>query len=412
MTGPTDLLEHAKELFPEPESGVAEVRAVVARRGRNRRLATGLVVAAIWLVIVATAFVLGSHERDHVPVDRTPPPAAAPGTLAYAFDGDIYVAYPDGSNVVKIADGFSEQDCAATFGGGGEYWTETDDMWSPDGRYLAYRYSDCGSSREDGPKGVVISDAQGNVLAKFPTGMGWQIRWAPNADLVAVWDDCRSTVGIYEPDGARQTQLTLPPGGACGGDTDPYWTPDGTSVLVFGGPSGWTELPLDGGAPRAYPSYWNQDNPPVSSPDGSRIAYLDVRSLMVANADGSHPQEVLGDCVGDPVWSPTGDRIAVPTAARGDGSPVELRVLDVATGSTTVVTEAEPGWSLEVVGFSPKGNRIFYTTQSKGSWLGWSVGVDGSDARLMVDGTLDASVAKNLPDNFYRAPWSPQTGIG
>jgi Tol biopolymer transport system component len=291
---------------------------------------------------------------------------------------------------------------------------ETDDMWSPDGRYLAYRYSGCGSSRDDGPKGVVISDAKGNVFAKFPTGLGWQIRWSPNSDRVAVWDDYGKTIGIYGP-GGRQTQLTMPPPGGAGGDIDPFWTPDGTSVLVFGD-AGMIELPLDRGAPRPYRSYWDKDNPPVSSPDGSQIAYLERRSVMIANADGSNPRELLGHGVGNPVWSPTGDRIAVATAGHGNGSPIELQVIDVATGSATLVTKAEPGSGLDVVGFTPNGNRIFFSTGSDGSWSGWSIGVDGSDARLILDGTLDASFARFLVDkvgdNFYRAPWSPETGRG
>jgi hypothetical protein len=47
-------------------------------------------------------------------------------------------------------------------------------MWSPDGRYLAYRASDCSSP--DHPLSVVISDAEGNVLAAIPTGTGWKHR--------------------------------------------------------------------------------------------------------------------------------------------------------------------------------------------------------------------------------------------
>jgi Tol biopolymer transport system component len=142
-------------------------------------------------------------------------------------------------------------------------------------------------------------------------------------------------------------------------------------------------------------------DPRIYSPDGSRVAYVDHRSLTVARPDGSGAREVVGDWVGGPSWSPTGDLIAI--AADGGGrSPIELRVLDVATGSVTRVTEGEPGSELEVVGFTPRGDRIlFSTTTADDSWSLWSVGVDGSDARLIVDGT---------DGNFYRVPWSPETG--
>jgi len=80
-----------------------------------------------------------------------------------------------------------------------------------------------------------------------------------------------------------------------------------------------------------------------------------------------------------------------------------LNVLDAATGSMTVITEGEPGDELEVIGFTPQGDRILYSTGSDGSWSLWSVGIDGSDARLIVDGT---------EGHVYRVPWVPETGGG
>jgi hypothetical protein len=71
--------------------------------------------------------------------------------------------------------------------------------------------------------------------------------------------------------------------------------------------------------------------------------------------------------------------------------PTELRVLDVATGSVTLLTEAERGSFLWVIGFSPEGDRILFSktgsTEEAGDGSLWSIGVDGSDARLLVAGT-------------------------
>ena len=97
----------------------------------------GLVVAGTWQ---------GEWLSRRRTTDAGPVPAAS-GTLAYALDGDIYVADPDGSNAVRVANGLPDEDCG---GDGGEYWAEGP-MWSPDGRYLAYRHdTDCSSSGRRG----------------------------------------------------------------------------------------------------------------------------------------------------------------------------------------------------------------------------------------------------------------------
>jgi Tol biopolymer transport system component len=308
-----------------------------------------------------------------------PDPASGPsGELAYITpDGDVYVADPDGSNARMIADGRPPEDCAEH----PEYWTEASfwspfwsqgSMWSPDGRYLAYRYTDCSSSTlENHPRGVVISDAEGNVVARFPTGEGWQIAWSPDSTRVAVWDDwLGGVIGVYGLDGARQTQLNVRvlPGSDVSGDIDPMWMPDGNSLVV-----GNTELPLDGGTPRLLPRWFG-----TFSPDGSLVMYGGGQgSLMVSRPDGSEPREVVSGNATTAAWSPTGDRIAFTT------SDDELRVVELATLSVTKLV-ADRGSDLGVSGFSPRGDRILFTMATHGEPSLWSVGLDGSDPRLVV----------------------------
>jgi Tol biopolymer transport system component len=370
---------------------------VSRRRGhkeRNRRIRAGAVGV---IVAVAAGIFLARSMSQAVPADQptpTPslPPAspAAAGTLAYIVDGDVFVVDPDGSHVVKIADGRSAE-CNG-IGDGGEYWSEGQ-MWSPDGRYLAYRYADCFASDEEAraeglPEGVVISDAKGNVLTSFPTGRGWDIGWSPDSTRVAVWDEFSKTIGIYGLDGARQIQITRP--FDLDSDSDPFWMPDGTALAV----GDWV-IPLDGGGREKLPENWEPygDGNGIS-PDGSRIATINDGSLTVARSDGSDAREVPGEWLGKPAWSPKGDLIAVVSAVSGGGR--ELHVVDVATGSETLVTHARPGMELEVVGFTPKGDRILFTTGDRSlftteewavAWSLRSIGVDGSSAHLIVDGT-------------------------
>jgi Tol biopolymer transport system component len=324
-----------------------------------------------------------------------PRPAAA-GTLAYILNGDVFVADPDGSNVVKIADGRPGNDC---HGSRGESYSAEGSMWSPNGRYLAYRSMDC--SHPLGYGGGVISDAEGNVVATFPRE-GWQIAWSPDSTRVAVWESTFETIGVYGLDGARQAELTMPPGWSPTGDHDPEWMPDGTSVWL----DGW-ELPLDGSPPQLLP--WLGEDPYATySPDGSLVAYSYYTngSLMVARADGSEPREVFDRLVfgfdwGHP-WSATGDRIAFATQVRGSRS-MSIGVTDVATGAATLLTEGESGARLQAIGFSPRGDRIlFSSTRVRNNRVVdsslWSVGVDGSNLRLVVARTWEGEWLSRSPE--------------
>jgi Tol biopolymer transport system component len=308
-----------------------------------------------------------------------------PGALAYGVNGDIYVADWSGSNPVRIADGRPHDDC----GGLGEYWGEGP-IWSPDGRYLAYRHANCDVPR-DVWWDVVISDAEGNVVASFPSE-GWLISWSPDSTRVAVWVSWPETIGVYGLDGERQTLLTVPPGMMAPGDYDPVWLPDGASLMV---PYG-VEIPLDGSTPRKLPWADAHEGSATYSPDGSLVAYNPIRetiangSLYVAGADGSHPREVSGDRdwtygFGNPLWSPTGDRIVFLSR-----NSTELRVVDLATGTVALLVETDGSDMLSALDFSPEGDRILFSRLEDGgegvSSL-WSINADGSDLRRLVTGT-------------------------
>ena len=353
---------------------------------RNRRIRAGALGV---IVAIATGLVLArSLTSERTTADRPRPTPAALGSLAYTLDGDVYVADPDGSNAVRIADGLGDDDCVSA---DGFQYGAAGPMWSPDGRYLAYRYSDC--SDEFGRGGVVISDAEGNVTAKFPSGP-YEIGWSPDSTRVAVWDSIGDPVanggypiGIYGLDGDRQTQLTVPLGMHPGGEHGPMWLPHGEALMFP-----WSDvvIPIDGSTPYHLElADLPGDGLVTYSPDGSLVAYVTLRSLTVARSDGSEPRKVLGEWAGSLTWSPTGDRIAFTKHGPGDASiRNELGVIDVATGSVTLLTEAERGSGLWVIGFSPQGDRVLFSkTSDRGASSLWSVGVDGSDARLLVAGT-------------------------
>ena len=212
-------------------------------------------------------------------------------------------------------------------------------------------------------------------MAEFP-GEGWDISWSPDSTRVAVWVDLpEGTIGVFGVDGERQALLTVPREMREAGDHDPVWFPDGESLLV---PD--VVVPIDGSTPYEPPLAGPAEG--TYSPDGSRVAYPDRGSLVVAEADGSNPQVVFDDWVWNHAWSPTGDRIAFISNG-------QLRLLDVATGTVTLLAESEASDYPSVIDFSPEGDRILFSRTEDGAVYGslWSVDADGSDPRRLVAGT-------------------------
>lgn len=385
---------------------VGEAPGAASTFGGRSLTRTGMPWPAVLVVLLVVAALVGGAILIGARLFQPSPlPTGGIGHLAYGVDGDIFISDWDGRNPVKIADGASDGGptvCDSDWGEGS--------MWSPDGRHLAYRSSSGERSASGDPCGgvVVITDPVNKSVASFP-GDGWLVSWSPNSTRVATWVDLGKTIGIYGFDGGRQALLTVPTGCADPGDFDPVWSADGTSLVIAG-----CVVPLDGGPPGRAPandprSHWDL----AGSSDGSRFAYIDYPgsvSLVIAKASGTQLRVLAGARTPDsgggpgaayehPVFSATGDRVTFiwsPALYDEASNPslivdeiFEVRVVDVATGEMTTLASASGGNHLDVLGFSPEGDRVLFSRSDvnyQGTSL-WSAKTDGSDPQELVTGT-------------------------
>jgi Tol biopolymer transport system component len=379
----TDLRDrfHALDDLPAPDLWrEIESQAATVPQRSARGLPWVLVMAVLLLGLALGGAALIGSGIVQLPSMRD----RSATHLAYGLDGDIYLADRDGRNPVRIADGIL--DPGGGPGGCGSFWGEGP-MWSPDGRHFAYRSAWDNSCRGTTGEGkVYISDAAGHIVTSFP-GTGWLVSWSPDSNRVATWVDLAKTIGIYGLDGARQALLTMPPGCALPGDFDPVWSPDGRSLVVWP-----CEVPIDGSTPRPFPVNDPRSHEQFAySPDGARVAYVAAESLVIAAADGSQDRVLVPTGVTSgglqPVWSPTGDRIAFDTGPLLS-PPVEIRIVDVASGKATLLAGVRGDGPSHVLSFSPEGDRVlFWQADASNVTSLWSVRTDGSDARLLVTGT-------------------------
>jgi hypothetical protein len=231
-----------------------------------------------------------------------------------------------------------------------------DPAWSPDGRRLAYVSAGAGEAAD-----VYVSDADGTHLGRITRTSGVDEaspRWSPDG-MRLVFEQAGRIV-VAKADGSRQRVLAI--------GLQPAW-----------------------------------------SPGGQRIAFARDGDLFVVRASGGKPRP-LSTALGSqtaPAWSPDGRRLAY--VSDETGAP-DVRVLDVRTGATAVVTadaavDAAPS-------FSANGRAVLFVSDRAGADALWRAPLSGGTATLVggppfagrVDPRPQPKVYELLPDLDQQPP--------
>jgi dipeptidyl aminopeptidase/acylaminoacyl peptidase len=118
-------------------------------------------------------------------------------------------------------------------------------------------------------------------------------------------------------------------------------------------------IPLSGGWPRRVTAGQQSCDSPRWSPDGSSLAFVRGKALVVAAADGANPRTLIEPAAGIsmPRWSPDGTQLAYYSRGRGWS---QLWLIATVGGAARRLTDAAA--DNDDLQWSPDGTRIAYSS--------------------------------------------------
>ena len=140
-------------------------------------------------------------------------------------------------------------------------------------------------------------------------------------------------------------------------------------------------MPLDGGDITPSDESGFYTGCCAYSPDGSLHGAVEEGTLVLEAANEPDSQKVGPTEYWSLAWSPDGKLVAFERATE-----TELHVRDVATGADSSLFDVPESDSLNVVEFTPDGERILFTWRAGDRTSLWSIAADGSDSRRLIDG--------------------------
>lgn len=248
--------------------------------------------------------------------------------------------------------------------------------WSPDGSHLAF----VGRDRDQADLNPYLYIAQTDGSHPTPiTPINFldRLSWSPDGRFLAFSYTNEGDSGIYTIpiNGAQPARLT----------TDfvsmsPQWSPDGSLILFqvrgYDGQQIYVADPVNGGMNNLTGDS-TYDYAPQWSPDGERILFLSrdrartfsttgvpLTQAFIMDRDGRNLHQITriyGNVFGVR-WSPQGDMLAFYVAEARTDLPIwgNLYVLDIAHGITVQITRSGQTNSIGDFEWSPDGTRLAY----------------------------------------------------
>jgi hypothetical protein len=203
-----------------------------------------------------------------------------------------------------------------------------------------------------------------------------------------------------KPDGSDRVRLTDTPDFQ---EFSPSSSPDGARIVYYGRDGNLFDdffqydvyvMSADGTGQTKLTDSLTQDEQPVWSPDGTRIAFVSgfLSDIWIMNADGSRQVNLTNTPESSdyaPWWSADGIRIFYSA----DGG--ERHVMN-ADGSGQTLLPGEPA-DVAPGSLSPDGTRIAFSSYQSGANKVFVIHADGSDRVRLTD----------MPGNEYDPSWSP-----
>ena len=294
----------------------------------------GVVVLGLTLLMVCVE----TQAQIVFASDRDGQPDFIPGW----FTHDIFVMDVDGKNQRNLTN-HPDKDHSPS--------------WSPDGKRIVF------TSERDENKEIYVMDADGNNPRRLTENDNFDQSpsWSPDGERIAFMSDrdgefAHFDIFVMDADGGNQQNITNNPFD----ERHPSWSPDGERIAFSSRRDGH------------FRSRWG-----ITS------------EIYVMNADGGNQQRLTENRKNDqdPVWSPDGQRIAFAADRKGDFVNFEIYVIDADGGNQHRLTEnrhmdASPSWS-------PDGKRIVFTSQRDGNRQIYVMDADGGNQQNLTNNPSD-----------------------